>query len=116
MRNSLMHIFKALRRQGPAWMGSKFAPRDETLLFSDEQVRFLAARDVIYLTERTDGQYSTIIAHDFGMAVRIAHRRSGNEVVVGLMGPGFLSHLRESTARSHHVEVGSFAHGQKTYA
>jgi hypothetical protein len=79
--------------------GSKPEPSGETLLFNEEQLGFLAERGVIYLTERPDGRYGAIIAHDFRMATRLAECRRADEKVIGLMGAGFLHHLGGSAVR-----------------
>jgi hypothetical protein len=74
--------------------------RDETALFTDEQIQFLAGRGVIYLTVQPSGEFSTIIAQDAKAASRIAFRRNADEKVVGLMGFGFLRHLRNPSLTS----------------
>lgn len=101
MRISVSRIRKTLGRRLSTLSATRQESLDETLLFSEEQIRFLADRGVIYLTERPDGRYSTIIAHDHGMAARIADRRGTDEKVVGLMGKGFFRHLRASVIQPH---------------
>lgn len=108
--------FQAVFRR---WLfaGARLAPLDETRLFTDEQVRFLAERGVIYLTERPDGRYSTIIAHDVGSAARIAGRRTrGAERVLGVIGVGFLRHLRDPDAEAQTDGTGSALPAQDVYA
>lgn len=100
MLTSVSRLQANLRRWIPTLATHQYAPCDEIRMFSDEQIRFLAARGVIYLTERPDGRYSTIIAHDYQMAGRLACCRRSGEEIVGLMGAGFLQHLRAPAAQS----------------
>lgn len=95
-----MSVQSFARRWCPALLGRTIQPRDETTLFSEEQIAFLAERDLIYLTEKPNGQFSTIIAADFNTALDIAARRRVGESVIGLMGFGFLRHVRTPTART----------------
>lgn len=98
MRRSPLH--RVLGRWLSAPTQSTCDAFDETMLFTDEQIRFLAERGVIYLTKRRNQQYSAVIAPDFRKAMHLARRRSADETVVGLMGPGFVPHLRDSSSRS----------------
>lgn len=100
MRFLVSRIQEKVRRVSSVLSAPQLAPRDETLMFSNEQVRFLAERGVIYLTERPDGQYSTIIAHDYQVAARIAGYRNAAERVVGLMGPDFLHYVRTPASQA----------------
>ncbi|WP_024511629.1 hypothetical protein [Bradyrhizobium sp. ARR65] len=88
IQHTLLGWTKLLLRSKPVFC-------DETTLFTDDQLRFLASRGVIYLTVQPSGEFSTIIAQDAATAANIAFWRNAQERVLGQMGFGFLRHLRD---------------------
>lgn len=71
---------------------------DEASRFRQEDVEFLASRELVYLTSlRLDppsSRMGTIVAGSHAQAIQIASARGRGEKILGLMGQSFLRNMK----------------------